>query len=333
MRVEAAESGYVRARRRDVHPLLRDVAGYGRWWPGVTARPVGVGAALTLAAPRPWQRPQRLLAQVVKDRPNLGVTLSYVGDVRGEAEWYYLDEPAGVVVTYLLRAEVDDRGWRRRLAAPRRRVRAALFALAERADAGRRVAAEPDPALRADQAAAAAAFRAGVAAHAARTRGREPLGSPQDPTRPQGADVADSVSDRIVIAADPDTIMDVIADVEAYPDWQDRVRSVEVLETDDDGWATKARMVVDAKLFTASFVLAYEYTPDEMRWRMLEGDGLRRNDGAYRLRDLGDGRTEVTYELVVEPAIPVPGMLKRQAANAIVDAALRGLKDRVESGA
>lgn len=332
MRVEAAESGYVRARRRDVHPLLRDVAGYGRWWPGVTARPVGVAAALTLAAPRPWQRPQRVLAQVVKDRPDLGVTLSYVGDVRGEAEWYYLDEPAGVVVTYLLRAEVDDRGWRRRLAAHRARVRAGLFALADRADAGRPAGAEPDAALRADQAAAAAAFRAGVAAHAARSAGRQALGSAHDP-RAQGADVADSVTDRIVIAADPDTIMDVIADVEAYPQWQDRVRSVEVLDTDDDGWATRARMVVDAKLFTASFVLAYDYTPDEMRWRLLEGDGLRRNDGAYRLRDLGDGSTEVTYELVVEPSLPVPGMLKREAARAIVDAALRGLRDRVEAGA
>lgn len=183
MRVEAAESGYVRARRSDVHPLLRDVASYGRWWPGVTARPVGVGAALVLAGPGRTSRApriltqrmltqqilvQQILVQVTKDRPDLGVTLSYVGDVRGEAEWYYLDESAGVVVTYLLRAEVDDRGGRRLVAAHRARVRAALLALADRADEGRPAAAEPPAALRRDQAAARAVFRAGVEAHAQR---------------------------------------------------------------------------------------------------------------------------------------------------------------------
>lgn len=143
--------------------------------------------------------------------------------------------------------------------------------------------------------------------------------------------MADSVSDRIVVAADPDTIMDVVADVAAYPEWQDRIREVEVLATDDDGWVTTARLVIDAKVLTAWFVLAYEYTPDVMSWRLLEGDGVRRNDGAYRLVDRGDGTTEVTYELVVEPSVPVPQMLRRQAAKAIVDAALRGLKRRVES--
>ena len=142
--------------------------------------------------------------------------------------------------------------------------------------------------------------------------------------------MADSVTDRIVVAADPDTIMDVVADVEAYPQWQDRVREVEVLGTDADGWVTEARMVVDAKMFTASFVLAYGYTPDEMRWHLVSGDGVRRNDGAYRLADRGDGTTEVTYELVVEPSVPGPGLRRRQAAKAIVDTALKGLKRRVE---
>lgn len=140
----------------------------------------------------------------------------------------------------------------------------------------------------------------------------------------------DSVRDSIVVDADADAVMDVIADFEAYPEWQDEIKDVEVLETDEDGWGTKVRFRVDAKIFSTDLVLSYTYTSDEMRWVLIEGDQVKRNDGVYHLEPLGDGRTRVTYELVVEPAIPMPGMLRRKAAKRIVDGALRGMRHRVE---
>lgn len=143
----------------------------------------------------------------------------------------------------------------------------------------------------------------------------------------------DSVRESIVVRAEPDAVMDVIADFEAYPEWQEEIREVEVLETDEDGWGTKVRFVVDAKVFTTDLVLAYTYGPDQMRWELVEGSQVRRDDGAYLLEDLGDGTTRVTYELAVEPAIPLPGMLRRRAAQRIVDGALRDMRRRVEGGA
>ncbi|MBA2528942.1 MAG: SRPBCC family protein [Euzebyales bacterium] len=145
--------------------------------------------------------------------------------------------------------------------------------------------------------------------------------------------MTDAVRNRITVAAEPDAIMEVIADFEAYPQWQADVREVEVLETDDDGWPTRARFVVDARVVTARYTLAYTYTDDTMRWSLVEGEGLRRNDGAYRLSDNGDGTTDVTYELEVEPTVRVPGVVRRQVAARIVDVALEGMKRRVESGA
>lgn len=145
--------------------------------------------------------------------------------------------------------------------------------------------------------------------------------------------MSDSVSDSIVIDADADTIMDVIADFEAYPEWQDEIREVEILETDDDGWGTRVRFVVDAKIFTARIILAYEYTDTSMTWHLVEGDPIRRNDGAYELRERAEGGTEVSYRLEMDPGVPVPGILRRQAAKRIVDAGLKGLKRRVEAAA
>ena len=58
---------------------------------------------------------------------------------------------------------------------------------------------------------------------------------------------------------------------------------------------------------------------------------LRMLDGAYTLRDLGNGRTEVTYRLALDVSIPLIGMLKRKGEKILIDTALKGLKKRVEA--
>lgn len=58
---------------------------------------------------------------------------------------------------------------------------------------------------------------------------------------------------------------------------------------------------------------------------------LRELDGSYTLAALGEGRTEVTYQLTVDVKIPMLGMIKRKAEKVIIDRALAGLKKRVES--
>jgi ribosome-associated toxin RatA of RatAB toxin-antitoxin module len=146
-------------------------------------------------------------------------------------------------------------------------------------------------------------------------------------------DVTDAVRESIVVQADADAIMDVIADFEAYPRWQEEVKSAEVLESDDDGWATLVRFTVDAKIIRTSYTLAYTYTDTVMSWDLVEGEQVRKLQGAYTLDEQGDGSTLVTYELEVEPTITLPGLLKRKAAKRIVDGALKGMKRRVESGA
>jgi len=143
-------------------------------------------------------------------------------------------------------------------------------------------------------------------------------------------DVAETVSDSIVVAADVDTVLEVVADFEAYPSWQRDIKEAEILATDDDGWATRARFVVDARILTAELVLDYTYTDTSMSWVLSSSDQLTRNDGSYELADRGDGTTEVTYTLEVETKVAVPSAIRRRAARHIVDSGLAGLKARVE---
>jgi len=153
------------------------------------------------------------------------------------------------------------------------------------------------------------------------------------PHTSEGSELADTVSEQMQVRADPDTIFEVIGDFATYPEWQDEVQEAEVLAIAEDGWATRVRFVLDAKIFTTTFVLDYVYTDTTISWTLVQSDTLRRNDGSYTLADHGDGTTDVTYTLVIEPTVPVPGMLRRRAAKRIVEGALINVKARAERAA
>ena len=70
--------------------------------------------------------------------------------------------------------------------------------------------------------------------------------------------MADQASDSIVIGADKESVMRVIADFESYPQWVDMVKEAEVVATDADGRATQVRFVLDAGIIKDEYVLAYD---------------------------------------------------------------------------
>lgn len=144
--------------------------------------------------------------------------------------------------------------------------------------------------------------------------------------------VPDETESSLVIDAPRAAVMAVIADVPAYPDWNDEVRSVEVLTAAADGRPTTARFVLDAGAIKDTYTLAYAWQGDErVSWSMV-GDAtvLRQLDGSYTLRPEGDDRTTVTYRLQADVRIPMIGLMKRKVEKVIVDRALKGLQQRVE---
>lgn len=169
MRIETWDTGFVRARRLDVHELVAlPLERYGEWWPGARVRRVGADRyRITFRPPGLLRRAHHVTGEVIKRRPNLGVSYRYDGDLVGEAEFFYTDEPNGVVVNYLLRVDTKGGARRaRRLARDHRAVaREALHALKDRCEGDRLPGTEPDPRLLADQRDAIAEFQAGVEAH------------------------------------------------------------------------------------------------------------------------------------------------------------------------
>ena len=135
-----------------------------------------------------------------------------------------------------------------------------------------------------------------------------------------------------MIAAPREAVMAVIADFAAYPQWASAVRATEVLGERPAGRASQVRFTLDAGMVKDTYVLGYDWDGDAgVQWHLAEpGSVISAMDGGYLLADRGEA-TETTYELTVDLRIPMPGLLKRRAEKTIIDTALKGLKNRVES--
>jgi ribosome-associated toxin RatA of RatAB toxin-antitoxin module len=144
--------------------------------------------------------------------------------------------------------------------------------------------------------------------------------------------MSEQTTSSIVIAAEPSAVMEVIGDFAAYPQWATGVKKADVVAEGPEGWAEQVYFVLDVSPIKDEYTLAYEWDGyDAVTWTLVEGKMLRSLDGAYLLKDLGNGSTEVTYRLSLDVSIPLIGMLKRKGEKILIDTALKGLKKRVES--
>ena len=145
--------------------------------------------------------------------------------------------------------------------------------------------------------------------------------------------MTETASERIRVEAPADRCFDVAIDFESYPEWAKDVKSAHVLEFDDEGRGTRVEYRAAALGKSIRYVLEYDYAeaPGKFSWQFVEGDMLRRLDGSYRFDSEGPASTRVQYDLAVELAMPLPGLVKRRAAGLIMGSALKELKKQVEA--
>jgi uncharacterized membrane protein len=146
--------------------------------------------------------------------------------------------------------------------------------------------------------------------------------------------MTDTSTQSIVIDAPPERIAEVVCDFALYPEWVSAVKSVDVVEEYEDGYASAVRFVLDAGVLADEYTLRYEYSEDLTRveWDLVEPSRMQRSQrGSYDIVANPDGTSTVTYTLAVELAIAMLGMLKRKAEKKVMDTALKELKRRVET--
>lgn len=108
-------------------------------------------------------------------------------------------------------------------------------------------------------------------------------------------------------------IFQVITTYSDYPEFVDGCSSVNVLEQNENGARVEFGLNLIKKF---KYILKLNHTkPTEISWTFESGDIFKKNEGAWKLKDLGDGRTEVQYGLEVE----IKGFAPKTLVNSLTE--------------
>ncbi|HLE12753.1 MAG: hypothetical protein A2504_09625 [Bdellovibrionales bacterium RIFOXYD12_FULL_39_22] len=105
----------------------------------------------------------------------------------------------------------------------------------------------------------------------------------------------------------PELFYKVITDYNSYPEFVDGVSEIKILSQKGDSLEVQ----FDLNLIkTFSYILQMKQTPNKkVEWSLKSGDIFKHNNGSWKLKDLGNGKTEVTYSIDVDFKGFVPKML------------------------
>ena len=120
--------------------------------------------------------------------------------------------------------------------------------------------------------------------------------------------------------------------VASYPEWSGAFKKVDVLATDEQGRATKAKLTVDAGAVKDVVTLDFDWSqsPSKVTFSLDDANILTKMDGAYLLKSLDADSTSVTYELSVGLSMPIPAMMIAKQEKSTIDSALKQLKEHLE---
>lgn len=131
-----------------------------------------------------------------------------------------------------------------------------------------------------------------------------------------------------VIEASPAEIMDVLFDLESLTEWSSAHQKVEILDRDEEGRPLRSRQVVKIVGISDEQVLDYAVHDDGVSWTLVSSKQQRAQQGRYTLVPDGDA-TRVTFELTVDPTVPLPGFVVKKGAKGLMETATDGLRKRV----
>lgn len=130
-----------------------------------------------------------------------------------------------------------------------------------------------------------------------------------------------------VLKVDKEKLFEMITRYEEYPQFVEGCTSAQVERLS----ATTAKVTYHVSMIK-DVVYTLEHTEDRdagrMSWKLIEGDVMKKNNGFWQLKDAGDGRTEVRYEVEVDFSIPAPGFIVNKLVKASLPKMIRGFADR-----
>jgi ribosome-associated toxin RatA of RatAB toxin-antitoxin module len=94
----------------------------------------------------------------------------------------------------------------------------------------------------------------------------------------------------------------VVEDLERWPQWQQGLEGVDVVERDEQGRPVVCDIVADAKITKVRCRVRVSYDPPgHLSFSRVESDDVDEMEGSWELQAAGEGRTHAVYTLAVDP--------------------------------
>ena len=132
------------------------------------------------------------------------------------------------------------------------------------------------------------------------------------------------------VDADAASIMAVVADFEAYPQWNDGIKGAWVLARYDDGRPSQLRLDTEINGLAGTYIQAVYYPgANQIQTVMQQGDLFAKQEQLFSVVAAGE-KTLLTVDLDVESTLPVPAPMVKMLMSNVLDALAEKLKQRCE---
>lgn len=135
-------------------------------------------------------------------------------------------------------------------------------------------------------------------------------------------------SREIVIDAQPEAILDALADIDSVPSWSPLHKHAEVIDTYEDGRPHRVAVTMKIMGISEKEIHVYHWGKDWVIWDAEETFQQHAQHVEYTLRPVAGG-TRVRFDVTLELRAPVPEFLITRATNIVLYVATEGLRKRV----
>ncbi|BBZ31029.1 cyclase [Mycolicibacterium madagascariense] len=138
------------------------------------------------------------------------------------------------------------------------------------------------------------------------------------------------VSKTVEVQAAADAILAIVADFEAYPQWNEEVKGVWILHRYDDGRPSQLRLDATVNGYDITYIQAIYYPGDnQIQTVMQQGDLFAKQEQLFSVVAMGS-TSLLTVDLDVEVTLPVPKPMVKKMVNDALEHLADNLKKRAE---
>lgn len=139
------------------------------------------------------------------------------------------------------------------------------------------------------------------------------------------------VSKTVEVTAPAAAIMSIVADFEAYPEWNEEIKGCWILARYDDGRPSQLRLDTSVQGMDGTYIQAVYYPSDsQIQTVMQQGTLFSKQEQLFSVVEMGSA-TLLTVDLDVEVSMPVPAPMVKKVVNDALDHLAGNLKSRAEA--